>query len=116
MNGTFNKSLYTEYQNGNLYSNTKYLGKFKNLKDSIAPIIRAGICNSNNCRFNIYDNLSGIKDIEATINGEWILMVWDKKQHLIYADPWPWQKPLKGEFQLVVKDNSGNTSIFKRTL
>jgi len=116
MNGTFNKSLYTEYQNGNLYSNTKYLGKFKNLKDSIAPIIRAGVCNSNNCRFNIYDNLSGIKDIEATINGEWILMVWDKKQHLIYADPWPWQKPLKGEFQLVVKDNSGNTSIFKRTL
>ncbi len=116
VNGIFNKSLFSDCNGGNLFSKTKYLGKFKPQKDSTAPVIRTGICNSQQARFNIYDNLSGIDKIEATINGEWILMVWDKKQHLIYADPWPWQKPMKGEFQLLVTDKSGNQNVFKKNL
>lgn len=115
-NGTFNKSLYSETRSGNLFFNTKYLGRFKTLKDSTAPVVRMGVCNAQQARFNIYDNLSGIDKIEASINGQWILMIFDKKQHLIYSDPWPWQKPLKGEFQLLVTDKSGNQTVFKKTL
>ena len=115
-NGKFDKSLFSDCKGGNLFSKTKYLGKFKPQKDSIAPIIRTGICNAQQARFNIYDNLSGIDKIEATINGQWILMIWDKKQHLIYTDPWPWQKPMKGYFQLVVTDKCGNINVFRKNL
>jgi len=116
MNGIFNKSLFSDCRGGNLFSKTKYLGKFKPQKDSTAPIIKTGICNAQQARFNIYDNLSGIDKIEATINGDWILMIWDKKQHLIYADPWPWQKPMKGNFQLLVTDKSGNINVLRKNL
>jgi hypothetical protein len=73
-----------------------------------------GVCTSSWAKFNIYDNLSGIDKIEATINGDWVLMVWDKKKHLIYAEPWPEQLPMKGEFKLKVTDKSGNVSVFTR--
>lgn len=116
MSGTFNKSLYTERRNGNLFFNSKYLGRFKTLKDTTPPLIKTGICNESWAKFNVYDNLSGLHKMDAYLNGEWILMVWDKKQHLLYADPWPWQKPMKGEFKLVVSDHAGNVSTFTRKL
>jgi murein DD-endopeptidase MepM/ murein hydrolase activator NlpD len=116
LNGNFNKSLFTENRNGNLFFNSKYLGRFKTLKDSIPPKIKMGVCNESWAKFNVYDNLSGLKKMDAYLNGEWILMVWDKKQHLLYADPWPWQKPMKGEFKLVVSDNAGNVCTFIKKL
>ena len=67
-------------------------------------------------RFNIYDNSSGIVKIEATLNGDWVLMVWDKKQHLIYAEPWPNQLPMKGNFRLRVVDKAGNEKVFEKKL
>jgi murein DD-endopeptidase MepM/ murein hydrolase activator NlpD len=116
MSGTFNKSLYTERRNGNLFFNSKYLGRFKTLKDSTPPVIKMGICNESWAKFNVYDNLSGLHKMDAYLNGEWILMVWDKKQNLLYADPWHWQKPMRGEFKLVVSDQAGNVSTFTRQL
>jgi murein DD-endopeptidase MepM/ murein hydrolase activator NlpD len=116
MSGVFNKSLFTEQREGSLFCHTKYLGRFKSLKDSIPPKIKMGVCNASWAKFNIYDNLSGLDKMDAYLNGEWILMVWDKKQNLLYADPWPWQKPMRGEFKLVVSDKSGNVSTFVRNL
>jgi hypothetical protein len=75
-----------------------------------------GICNESWAKFNVYDNLSGLHKMDAYLNGEWILMVWDKKQNLLYADPWHWQKPMRGEFKLVVSDQAGNVSTFTRQL
>ncbi len=114
LSGVFNKSLFSDCREQNLFFNSKYLGNFKILKDSTGPVIRMGVCNSSWAKFNIYDNLSGIDKIEATINGDWVLMVWDKKKHLIYAEPWPEQLPMKGEFKLKVTDKSGNVSVFTR--
>lgn len=115
-NGNFGKPISCEWNGNRLRLNSKYLGKFKVIKDTIAPKIKAGIINSQQARFNIYDNLSGIDKIEATINGEWILVYWDKKQQLVYTDPLPYQKPLKGEFILSVTDACGNQSKFSRTI
>lgn len=115
-NGNFNKPLFSDCLGGNLSYLTKYLGKSIIQKDTIPPIIRTGICNSMSARFNIYDNLSGIDKIEATINENWILMVWDKKDHLIYSEPWPNQLPMKGEFRLKVTDKSGNAKEFVKQL
>jgi len=113
-NGLYNKSLYSECRESNLFFNTKYLGKFRILKDSTAPIIRMGVCNGSWAKFNIYDNLSGIDKVEGTINGEWILMVADKKKHEVYAEPWPKQLPMRGEFKLKVTDKAGNVTVFIR--
>ncbi|HRH36328.1 MAG TPA: hypothetical protein PKY12_14780, partial [Catalimonadaceae bacterium] len=114
--GLYNKPLFSDCLGGNLSYLTKYLGKSMILKDTIPPIIKAGICSPMIARFNIYDNLSGIEKIEATINGEWVLMVWDKKDHLIYAEPWPNQLPMKGDFKLRVTDKSGNMKEFSKKL
>lgn len=114
VNGSFSKSLYSECRANNLFFNTKYLGKFKILKDSTPPLIKVGVCNASWARFNIYDNSSGIVKIEATLNGEWVLMVWDKKQHLIYAEPWPHQLPMRGTFRLRVVDKAGNERVFEK--
>lgn len=116
VNGVYNKSLSSDCQNGNLFFNSKYLGKFRIQKDSIPPKIKVGVCNSSWARFEVYDNLSGIDTFEATLNGQFVLMVMDKKRHLLYADPWPEQIPMHGDFELRVTDKSGNTSVFSKKL
>jgi len=108
----FSKSLFSECREDNIFFKSKYLGRFKSQKDSIPPVIRVGVCNSSWARFNLYDNLSGIDSVEATINGNWLLMVADKKQHLWYADPLPAQLPMQGEFRLRVTDKAGNVKEF----
>jgi murein DD-endopeptidase MepM/ murein hydrolase activator NlpD len=114
--GVFNKSLASECKDGNMYFNSKYLGRFRILKDSTPPKIKVGVCNASWARFEVYDNLSGIDKVEATINGAWVLMVWDKKKHLLYADPWPAQLPMRGEFRLAVTDKCGNLSVFTKKI
>jgi hypothetical protein len=116
LSGIFSKSLHTECTAGKHTLTSRYLGRFRLAKDSTGPRIRTGVCNPSGARFNIYDNLSGIESFEATLNGEFILMVWDKKQHLLFSDPWPGQLPMKGEFILKVRDFCGNSSEFRKTL
>ncbi len=96
--------------------NTKYLGKFKFRKDTIPPSIRPAIVNRLQARFNIYDNLSGVRSFRATINGNWVLMIWDKKQHLIYSRRKDETMNLKGEFMLTVSDYAGNVKEFKKQI
>lgn len=116
VNGSFKRPLYSECMDGGLNYFSKYLGKSQLLKDTIPPIIKAGLVNAMNARFNIYDNLSGIDKIEATVNGQWVLMVFDKKNHIIYSEPWPRQLPMKGEFKLRVSDKAGNVKEFVKKL
>jgi hypothetical protein len=67
-------------------------------------------------RFDIFDNLSGIAKIEASIDGDWILMVYDKKRNLLYSEPWPSQLPMRGEFTLKVTDKAGNQRVFSKKI
>jgi len=96
--------------------NTKYLGTFKFQKDSTPPLIRPAIVNRIQARFNIGDNLSGVKSFKATVNGQWLLMIWDKKQHLIYSRRKNETMNLKGEFILTVTDFAGNVKEFKKQI
>lgn len=96
--------------------NTKYLGKFKFRKDTIPPTIRPAIVNRLQARFNITDNLSGVRSFRATVNGTWVLMIWDKKQHLIYSRRKDENMTLKGEFVLTVTDYAGNTKEYKKQI
>lgn len=116
LSGVFSRAMPTENRNGNLYFTSKFLGRFRILSDTVPPVIKTGVCNSSQARFDIYDQLSGIGSFEASINGDWVLMVYDKKRHLLYSEPWPYQLPMKGEFTLRVTDKAGNVKVYKRTI
>lgn len=113
--GTFGRHLPGVWYEQVYQFNTKYLGKFKFQKDSSPPNIRPAIVNRVQARFNISDNLSGVKSFRATINGQWLLMIWDKKNHLIYSRRKD-ENPLKGEFLLTVTDYAGNTREYKKAI
>ena len=116
LSGVFSKAMPTENRNGNLFFTSKYLGRFRIQTDSVPPVIKPAVCNASQARFDIYDQLSGIASFEASINGEWILMVYDKKRHLLYSEPWPSQLPMKGDFVLRVSDKAGNTRVYNRKI
>ncbi|KYG81201.1 hypothetical protein AWW67_07535 [Roseivirga seohaensis] len=87
-------------------------GNFTLMKDVIPPTIKQRASSNGILYFNIDDELSGIKEYEATINGEWLLMNYDSKRKLIWSETLDKSKPLKGDFALTVTDYAGN----KKTL
>lgn len=96
---------------------TKAFTKFVLKEDNVPPTIqhlRSRV--KNQIRFKIDDKLSGIDTFRATLNGEFLLMRYDKKYRLITSDRLDKTKPLKGDFKLVVTDRAGNQKVFERKL
>ena len=87
-------------------------GSFTLIRDLTPPTINQRASSNGILYFNIDDELSGIKEYEATINGEWLLMNYDSKRKLIWSETLDKSKPLKGDFALTVTDYAGN----KKTL
>ena len=71
--------------------------------------------NSNEIRFGISDNKSGIKDFEAFVGGEWVLMRYEHKQAVIWSEKND-KQPFKGEVLLKVRDMAGNESTWSGTI
>lgn len=91
---------------------TRVFGNFVLATDSIPPSIRPVRINNREIRFVIKDNLSGIKDFEAWVDGKWIQMRYEHKQAIIWSDPLP-GTALKGEVLLKVRDRANNEAIYK---
>ncbi|WP_339714072.1 M23 family metallopeptidase [Cyclobacterium amurskyense] len=91
---------------------TRVFGDFVLATDSIPPSIRAVRVNSREIRFVIKDNLSGIKDFNAWVDGKWTQMRYEHKQAIIWSDPLP-GTTLKGEVLLKVRDRANNEAIYK---
>ncbi|MDB0615484.1 hypothetical protein PG910_03900 [Tenacibaculum dicentrarchi] len=116
-----NNIKYPRYANtkkkaNKIYTSTKVLGSYKLLFDSIKPTIKLynlknkqWLSKNKTLKVKIKDNQSGIKNFNATIDGEWILMQYNHKKGLLtynFND-----KKLIGSkhiFKLVVSDNVGN--------
>jgi hypothetical protein len=79
--------------------------------DSIPPTIRPTRINGREIRFVIKDNLSGIKDFEAWVDGKWTQMKYEHKQAIIWSAPLP-GTTLKGEVVLKVRDRANNEAIY----
>ena len=92
---------------------TSDLGKFTILRDSLPPEIDPLRISNSMASFRIRDNLSGIKDFSATINGNWLLMNFDPKKDLIWSERQNENIPLKGELYVSVTDNCGNTAEYR---
>jgi murein DD-endopeptidase MepM/ murein hydrolase activator NlpD len=100
------------WENGGVRFATREFGDFTILRDTVPPTIRVIGVNNTAVRFKIKDNLSGINDYQANINGQWLLMHFDSKSATIWSEKLDKSKPLKGDFTLVVTDNAGNSTTY----
>ncbi len=99
--------------NNKLSFNIYGFGKYTLMKDLTPPTIKKRSIENDIIKLNIGDELSGINNFEAKLNGKWILMNYEPKLNLLWSELLDKNKPLKGEFELKVADNAGNESIYK---
>lgn len=106
----------------NLFTiNTKKLGKFFLYKDEENPKIykpsfenESNLDDKNSFKIFISDNLSGIKEYNAYLNGNWILMEYENKlNRLTHNLNDKIYQIGNNEFKLIVTDNLGNTTTFE---
>lgn len=111
----YKRFLGGEWNGNHIRFRTANLGTFVVAEDSVPPKINPIRVNSNEIRFSIGDNLSGINRYEAFVNGEWVLMRYEYKQAHIWSEKLE-NKPFKGEVILKVWDNAGNEAVYRRDL
>lgn len=113
-----NRSFNTTTKNGNKWSiKTKSLGDYQIMWDTVKPTIWAPsfktgdwLSNAKAISFKVKDDLSGIKSIKASLNGQWILMDYDYKTQKIvhhFSDG----KTVSGKNEIIVQvtDQMGNS-------
>ncbi len=102
---------------------TRAFGKYTLVKDTISPVITAkniplkgNVEKLKIIRFNVTDNISGIKSYDAYINNQWVLLEYDlKSDEMFYL--FDKKTPVEQfEFRVVVTDACGNTSVWKKNL
>ena len=103
------------WKDGQLKFGTKYLGKFTILEDNKPPNLTLHRKGTRYLSFKIGDWMSGLKSYRATIDGKFILMNQDHKKQKIWTDT-KYTGEWKGEFKLVLVDNAGNETVYKRNL
>jgi hypothetical protein len=116
VNGRAYTHLGGTWENGGIHFATREFGAFTVLRDTVPPAIKAVAVNNTVARFKIRDNLSGIANFEASINGNWLLMHYDSKSATIWSEKLDKTVPLKGEFKLVVTDLAGNETVYTHKL
>ena len=109
---------------GNLLSaRTKSLGTFTLARDAVNPVIKPinfqnekWISKLKVLKLKVTDDLSGISNYRATINGKWILMEYDyKKNTLTYNFEDGVSSETENNLKLIVTDNVGNSTTFEST-
>ncbi|WP_196889306.1 M23 family metallopeptidase [Aureivirga sp. CE67] len=126
--GRITGKKYTVYQNSiqndtAIFAKTKYLGKYKLIKDTIPPKVSLKnfkdgqwITKYHFLKVKISDPKSGIKSYYPTIDGEWIRMERDLRTGVLtYRLSDKEFKKAKHELKVVVEDNAGNKSTLKAT-
>ena len=104
-----------------LKTKTKYLGTYTLGVDKKGPTIKASnfsdlnwISNNKYLKIKIKDDISGIKNYRATVNGNWILMEYDPKSNTLTHDFSDGViNSVENIIELIVTDNVGNSSKFK---
>jgi hypothetical protein len=111
----------TKRKGNTLYTYTKTLGTYTlttdNIKPTITPInFQNGqwLSNFRYLKIKIDDNLSGISNYRATVNGKWILMEYEyKTKTLTYDFNDGVVTDTKNNLKVIVTDNVGNSSTFE---
>lgn len=113
------------YKRGNTFSTRqRELGRYTLAMDTVPPKIkpknfkpRQWLTNYRYLSLRISDDLSGISDYVARLNGKWILMEYEPKTRTItYNFDDQIGDDRQCELEVVVTDNSGNTSKYTATI
>lgn len=112
-----------KFENGFITTEIREFGKYAVMIDTIPPIIRPvnifpnkKLVKQSTISLKISDNLSGIKTYRGTLNGKWILMDYDEKNHLLTYTFDHRIQAGKNIFQLSLTDAVGNTSKYEAVL
>ncbi|MEM9680248.1 MAG: M23 family peptidase, partial [Bacteroidota bacterium] len=109
---------------GNMLSaRTKAFGTYTLAMDTIAPTIKPinfqdkkWLSKYRYLKVKIDDDLSGISNYRATVNGKWILMEYDYKTGMLVHDfNDNVVNETKNNLKVIVTDNVGNSSTFEAT-
>ena len=108
------------YEAGWMTVNTRRLGRFVVMADTIPPAVSA--LNFKNLaqvdslkvlKVSLKDDFSGINDIKPSLNGEWLLMDYDPKNKLLTYEVDERLKKGENIFRLIVTDQCNNKTVFE---
>lgn len=110
------------WQNGVVTVTTRTFGRYFVTTDTVAPGIAAqfvdgaDLSGEQGFTLKVNDNLSGVKDWYATVDGAWVLMDYDPKSERLthfFRDA-RYEKGKEHQFVIEVTDRKGNRSTFRR--
>lgn len=108
------------FSNGKVTTNIRALGQFTVMLDTVPPVVRpvdlqADMRHKKGFKVRVTDDLSGIGQWVAKLNGQWILMEYEPKSHTL-EHTFDKYSNLVGEheFELEVTDERGNRSRITR--
>lgn len=106
-----------QWKGDTLVQPLRQLGVYALKRDVAPPTIKLRSKEAKQLVFSIEDKLSGIKSFKATLDGKFILMDYEYKDNTLKTVlPSKEAPPLKGDFELVVRDEAGNHQVFKQRL
>lgn len=113
----------TRRKGNSLSTKTKNLGKYTLARDTENPSIKPinfsdgkWLSKYRYLKLKIADDVSGIRNYRATINGKWILMEFDAKKGTLTHDfNDNTVTDTKNNLKVIVTDNVGNSSTFETT-
>ena len=110
LGGTWNK--------GKIEFRTRTLGRFQLMTDTNPPSVDIVSATPKGITVKIRDDLSGIAEFRALVNGEWVLMQYDYKRALLWSDKLNPDEPFEAgaEVLVQVKDRSGNIGSDSTTI
>ncbi|MEZ4739719.1 MAG: hypothetical protein R2818_10315 [Flavobacteriales bacterium] len=109
------------YADGALTAQVRSFGSYTVMVDTIAPVIenvdlRADMTGRSNFTLKVTDDLSGIDNWKATIDGAWVLMEYEPKNNsLTHTFDEHTKAPGKKAFKLEVTDDRRNTARYELT-
>lgn len=113
-------SLGGSMKDGRMVTETRTLGEYTIMVDSIAPKVTASnfkdgqsIKELKSLRFKISDDMTGIDSYNIYLNGEWVLGKYDAKYDLLYYEFDEHLPAGNINVKVVVKDGVGNSKTLK---
>lgn len=102
------------FHRGWMEADVKEFGQYAVALDTLAPVVKLRRLDRSRIEFTLSDNLSGIAEIRATVDGKWIRMHHDPKRSLIWhvAKDDGIIQSTSQLFELTVTDERGNVASF----
>jgi len=106
------------WRNGRIEFKTRSLGQFKLMTDALPPTVEILGATPKGISARIRDDLSGIAEFRALVDGEWVLMQYDYKRALLWSDKLDPDELFEvgAEVLVQVKDRSGNIGSDSTTI